>query len=108
MQEGQEAGKRPRGVAPRRQSTKALGDRRLVSRKKLRTSLHLEERVMTRIGVKASLVGRNVSALVNEILLRYVNDDAHMVALFGKIDLAAEEDPAEVPDTGYIGQTDAA
>jgi hypothetical protein len=67
MQDGLEAG-RSRGGSSRRQGAKVTGSGKRPEAKKLRVQYHLGEKLIERLGVHASLVHRNQSAVVEEIL----------------------------------------
>ena len=58
--------------AIRRQGAKSLGSARLPVAKTTRQTLHLGEQTVKRLGVHATLVGRDRSAVANEILAAWL------------------------------------
>jgi hypothetical protein len=71
MKDGLEAG-RPRGGAPKRQGAKVPGSDKRQGAKTARVQYHLGENVVERLGVHCSLVHRSCSAVVEEILLSWL------------------------------------
>lgn len=66
-----EAGRLPAGE-PRRRSAKAPGSAGRRSGKTTRLQLHVGEETSKRLGVHCALVGRNMSAEVDRLLLRFL------------------------------------
>lgn len=66
-QVSRERDRQPAGTT-RRQSTKSLGSAKPPVAKTTRQTLHLGEQVVKRLGVHATLVSRDRSAVANEIL----------------------------------------
>ena len=70
-QVSRERDRQPAGTT-RRQGTKSLGGARPAVAKTTRQTLHLGEQTVKRLGVHATLVGRDRSAVANEILLAWL------------------------------------
>lgn len=101
MQDSQVAG-RARGGTARRQGTKPSGGGSQSGAKKARVQFHLGEKLIERIGVHASLVHRNQSAVVEEILTSWLTRYGRGRELFpseggtsgGQVDPSGEEGSA--------------
>ena len=97
-----ERDRQPAGT-PRRQGAKALGGAKQPGTKTTRQTLHLDETTVKRLGVHCSLVGRDRSAVANEIL-------AGWLARFGqgrKI-FEAEDQPRDPADVDHSDRLEAA
>jgi hypothetical protein len=95
------------GNSPKRAGAKVTGGTKLPDVRNTRQTLHLGEQTVKRLGVHCSLVGRDRSAVANEILVGWL-------ARFGKgreifdspdsVDLEDREDGAPgANDSGKVG-----
>jgi hypothetical protein len=80
--------------ATRRQSTKSLGSAKPPVAKTIRSTLHLSEQVVERLGVHCSLAHRDRSAVANEILAAWLTRFGKGRAIFEADDQPG--DPADV------------
>ncbi len=91
-----EAG-RARGVAPKRQAAKVPVGAKRPGAKKLRVQLHLGESLVQRLGVHCAMVGKNQSAMAEEILGAYLTRFGKGREIFGQADgelLGRDSDPS--------------
>jgi hypothetical protein len=78
-------------VETKRKSTKPPVGARRPADKSVRLQLHLGESTVKRLGVHATLVGRNQSKEAERILLRYLTREGKGRELFG--DASVDPDP---------------
>jgi hypothetical protein len=84
-----------RTVTAKRQSAKPSGSAKRSDTKTARLQLHLGEQTVKRLGVHCALVGRNLSAEADRILLRFLTREGRGRDVFGEPATADPIDPTE-------------
>jgi hypothetical protein len=111
MKDDREAGK-PRKEATGRKGGKSQGGGKGSGARKVRVQFHLGETLIERLGVHASLVHRNQSAVVEEVMTRYLGRHGRGKELFppvtpdpeGRADSSVQEGSAR--DEGELSPSE--